>query len=67
MYTGRFYFDDFRVGDKAHRQVVTPTVTMATIPDLAIPLDAPLQQVNISNLTDGASGANPVTVNADEQ
>jgi hypothetical protein len=64
MYSGRFYFDDFRVGDKAHRQVVTPTVTMATIPDVAIPIDAPLQEVIISNLTDGASGANSVAVSA---
>jgi O-glycosyl hydrolase len=64
MYTGHFYFDDFRVGDKAHRQAVTPTVTMAVIPDLAIPLNAPLQEVKISNLTDGASGTNTVTVNA---
>ncbi len=64
MYTGTFYFNDFRVGDKAHRQVVTPTVTMATIPDLAIPIDAPLQEVYISNLADGASGANAVTLNA---
>jgi glucuronoarabinoxylan endo-1,4-beta-xylanase len=64
MYTGRFYFDDFRIGDKAHRQVVTPTVTMATIPDLAIPPDAPLQEIKILSLSDGASGANTVTVNA---
>jgi O-glycosyl hydrolase len=64
MFTGRFYFDDFRVGDKAHRQVVTPTVTMASIPDLAIPLNAPLQEVNISNLADGANGSNAVTVSA---
>jgi O-glycosyl hydrolase len=64
MYTGRFYFDDFRIGDKAHRQAVTPTVTMSVIPDLAIPTDAPLQEVNISNLTDGASGSNAVIVSA---
>ncbi len=64
MYTGHFYFDDFMVGDKAHRQVVTPTVTMNTIPDLAIQVDAPLQELLISNLADGASGANAVTINA---
>ncbi len=64
MFTGTFYWDDFRVGDKAHRQAVTPTVTMAVIPDLAIPLNAPLQEVKITNITDGASGANTVTVNA---
>ncbi len=64
MFTGHFYFDDFRVGDKAHRQAITPTVTMAVLPDLAIPQDAPLQEVKISNLSDGASGSNTVTVNA---
>jgi glucuronoarabinoxylan endo-1,4-beta-xylanase len=64
MYNGKFYFDDFRVGDKAHRQAVTPTVTMAVIPDLAIPVNAPLQEIKILNLTDGASGANAVTINA---
>lgn len=62
LFKGSFYFDDFRVGDKAHRAAVTPKVTMADIPDFAIEKDSPLQSFAISNLTDGGTNSNPVTV-----
>jgi len=58
---GSFFFDDFRVGDKAHRAPVTPKVTMNDIPDFAIEKDATKQTVTLTNITDGG-GTNPVTV-----
>lgn len=64
MYTGNFFFDDFRVGDKAHRAPVTPVVTLDPIPDFALPANSPQQTIGITNLTDGATGANTVTVTA---
>lgn len=64
MYTGNFYFDDFRVGDKAHRAAVTPVVTLDPIPDFALPSNSPQQTIGLTNLTDGATGANMVTVTA---
>jgi O-glycosyl hydrolase len=60
---GSFFFDDFRVGDKAHRAPVTPKVTMGNIPDFAIEMDAPQQTVVLTNITDGG-GTNLVTVTA---
>ncbi|GAB1451313.1 hypothetical protein MASR2M47_13690 [Draconibacterium sp.] len=63
LFKGSFFFDDFRVGDKAHRAPVTPKVTMNDIPDFAIAKDAPTQSVTLTNITDG-DGTNPVTVSA---
>ncbi len=60
---GSFFFDDFRVGDKAHRAPVTPKVTLDNIPDFAIEKDAPQQTVTLTNITDG-EGTNLVTVSA---
>lgn len=63
LFKGSFFFDDFRVGDKAHRATVTPKVTLDNIPDFAIEKDAQQQIVTLSNITDG-EGTNPVTVSA---
>lgn len=62
LFKGSFYFDDFRVGDKAHRAAVTPKVTMADIPDFAIEKDSPVQSFAITKLTDGGTNSNPVTI-----
>jgi O-glycosyl hydrolase len=62
LFKGSFFFDDFRVGDKAHRAPVTSKVTMADIPELAIEKNAPQQTVTVTNLTDGGKGTNTVKV-----
>ncbi len=64
LFQGSFFFDDFRVGDKAHRAPVTPDVTMNNIPDFAISEGAGMQTVTLSGLSDGGDGSNPVTVTA---
>ncbi len=61
LFKGSFFFDDFRIGDKAHRAPVTPKVTINDIPDFAIEMNAPQQTVTLTNITDG-EGTNPVTV-----
>ncbi|HRX11274.1 MAG TPA: Ig-like domain-containing protein, partial [Draconibacterium sp.] len=63
LFKGSFFFDDFRVGDKAHRAPVTPKVTLDNIPDFEIEKDASPQIVTLSNISDG-EGNNPVTVSA---
>lgn len=62
LFKGSFYFDDFRIGDKAHRAAVTPKVTMADLPDLVVEQNAALQSVVLSTITDGAAGSNVVTL-----
>ena len=64
LFKGSFYFDDFRVGDKAHRAAVTPKVTLSDVPDFAIQKNAPLQNALLTNLTDGGTGSNLVSVTA---
>lgn len=64
LFKGSFYFDDFRVGDKAHRAPVTPKVTMADIPDFAIGKNSALQNVLLSNITNGGTSASVVTIKA---
>ncbi|HET6558444.1 MAG TPA: Ig-like domain-containing protein [Prolixibacteraceae bacterium] len=64
LFKGSFFFDDFRVGDKAHRAAVTPKVTMDELPDFAIEQNSALQKVILSKLTDGAAGSNVVTLTA---
>lgn len=64
LFKGSFYFDDFRVGDKAHRLAVTPKVTMLDIPDYTIEKNTVQQIVTLRNLTDGNKGVNAVTVTA---
>lgn len=64
LFKGSFYFDDFRIGDKAHRAAITPKVTMSDIPDFAIEKKSQQQSVILTNLTDGRAGSNAVTVSA---
>jgi O-glycosyl hydrolase len=64
LFKGSFYFDDFRVGDKAHRAPVTPKVTMADIPDFAIAKNSLQQNFTITNLTNGGNSSSAVTVKA---
>jgi O-glycosyl hydrolase len=59
---GSFFFDDFRVGDKANKASVTTKVTMADIPELALEKNASQQTVTVTNLTDGGKGTNTVKV-----
>lgn len=62
LFKGSFFFDDFRIGDKAHRAPVNPKVTMSDIPELAIVKNAPQQTVTVTNLTDGGKGTNTVKI-----
>ena len=62
LFKGSFFFDDFRVGDKAHRAAVTPKVTMSDIPDFAIEKNSAPQSVVITNLTNGGATSNAVTL-----
>lgn len=62
LFKGSFFFDDFRLGDKAHKAVVTPKVTMSDIPDFAIEKNSAQQSVVITNLTNGGTSANAVTL-----
>lgn len=64
LFKGSFYFDDFRIGDKAHRAPVTPKVTMADIPDFALEKNSTLQTVLLSKLTNGGTSASVVKVTA---
>lgn len=64
LFKGSFYFDDFRIGDKAHRAPVTPKVTMNDIPDFAIEKNSALQTVLLTNITNGGTSANAVKVTA---
>lgn len=64
LFKGSFFFDDFRVGDKAHRAAVIPKVTMLDIPDYTFEKNAPQQIITLRNLTDGGKGTNGVTVTA---
>jgi O-glycosyl hydrolase len=62
LYVGSFYFDDFRVGDKAHKAYVAPKVRMNDIPDYAIVKDAGGQSITISGISDGAGDLNEVNI-----
>jgi O-glycosyl hydrolase len=64
LFKGSFFFDDFRVGDKANRATVTPIVTMLDIPDYTFEKNVSQQIVPLRNLTDGGKGTNVVTVTA---
>lgn len=64
LFKGSFFFDDFRIGDKAHKAIVTPQVTMSDIPDFAIEKNSSLQSVIITNLTNGGTGSTAVTLEA---
>ncbi len=64
LYQGTFYFDDLRVGDKAHVPFVMPTATIDPAPDAAIAKSSPEQTVNLTGITDGNDGTNPVTLSA---
>lgn len=64
LFKGSFYFDDFRIGDKAHRAPVTPKVTMADIPDFAIEKNSTQQAIPLSNITNGGTAASVVKVSA---
>ncbi len=64
LFQGSFFFEDFRVGDKAHRLASTPNVTMNSIPDFAIPTGSGQQDVTLSGLSDGGDGTNTVTLTA---
>ena len=59
---GSFYFDDFRVGDKAHVAHVTPTVTLNDVPDYAIVKDAGEQTIMLQGISDGEDDLNEVTI-----
>ena len=64
LFKGSFFFDDFRVGDKAHRAPVTPKVTMADIPDFVLEKNSAQQSVAITQITNGGEGSSPVTLAA---
>jgi O-glycosyl hydrolase len=64
LYQGSFYFDDFRVGDKAHRAVIAPTVTFDEVPDFSIVKDASEQSITLVNISDGGDGSNDVSITA---
>ena len=64
LFQGSFFFDDFRVGDLAHRAPVTPDVTLNNIPGFAIAENAGMQTVTLTGISDGGDGSNPVTLTA---
>jgi len=64
MYQGTWYFDDLRVGDKAHRPFVMPTVTMNPVPDYAVAKNCGQQTVQLTGISDGNTGTHTVTVTA---
>jgi len=64
LFKGSFFFDDFRIGDKAHRAAVTPKVSISDIPDFAIEMNSSQQNVSITNITNGGTSPNIVNLKA---
>ena len=64
LFTGDFYFDDFRVGTFAHRPPVSPRVTMDPIPDFTVPKNCGTQTVRLTGLGDGRDETHPVSIKA---
>lgn len=64
LFKGDFYFDDFRVGTFAHRAPVTPVAIMNPVADFVIPQNSGAQTINLTGISDGATGINPVTISA---
>jgi glucuronoarabinoxylan endo-1,4-beta-xylanase len=64
LFTGNFWFDDFRVGTYAHRAIREPTVTMDPIPDFAIVRNASSQTITLTGISDGSDGTHPVFLTA---
>ncbi len=62
LYWGTFYFDDLRVGDKAHLPVTTPVVTIDPVPDYAVAKNSPQQVINLTGISDGNNNAHTVTL-----
>ena len=59
---GSFFFDDFRIGEKAHKAYVAPNVTLDEIPDYAIVKDAVEQIITLKGISDGGEGLNEVSI-----
>jgi len=62
LFQGDFYWEDFRVGELAHRAPETYKVTMDPIPDQVVAKNSGEKTVKLTGISDGHDGANPVTI-----
>ncbi|AEE96984.1 fibronectin type III domain-containing protein [Mahella australiensis] len=64
MFTGTFYFDDLRVGSKAHRPLTVPACTIDPVADYALKINSDAIDVNLTGISDGIGHNDNVSLKA---